>query len=406
MRQHKKTERKSNFEKCFRILEYLRRYSDKEHRLDQSDLRKVSGLSECIGDKGAFNDNINAMAETLNYDEFGIKEEKDWRLIFDAFTRENGDDYLEDDAELPWQIENENGVLPRRPVKNIYYNHLFSYEDIDAIEEGILFSKTIGTERAEKLIARIEDNLTSIYYKKGAKNICTVFEPNLMDRERLRKNLTLLSEAINKHIQVTMVLCSYSLKKKLEPSGAGRQYLSPYYLVAYGGRYYLLCTYETPGKKDANHQMYILRADLMKDMELPEYDPLDDTKAGIPATPKEKVKNLPGEWNDSFQISHLNMTYGEPIWITLRINRFEPGEDIQNAKELPFTFLHDWFGDTYRYAGRDRKDERYEIVKVKCPAFAMENWALQYGDRVEVLEPVQVREGIKRKIEALKRKYF
>lgn len=66
MRQHKKTERKSNFEKCFRILEYLRRYSDREHRLDQADLRKVSGLSECIGDKGAFNDNINAMAIPLS----------------------------------------------------------------------------------------------------------------------------------------------------------------------------------------------------------------------------------------------------------------------------------------------------------------------------------------------------
>ena len=85
-----------------------------------------------------------------------------------------------------------------------------------------MFLKTIGTERARKLI----------------------------DRELLQKNLMLLSEALGRHIQVSMVFCSYNMKRKLEPLGGGRQYLSPCYLVAYSGRYYLLCAYETPGKKD------------------------------------------------------------------------------------------------------------------------------------------------------------
>lgn len=405
MRQNKVTERKGAFEKCYRILEYLRRYSNEEHRFNQSDLRKVKALSGYIGDKGAFNDNLNAIADTLNYDEFGIKEEEDWRVVFDAFVRENGDDFLEEDTELPWQIENERGVLPRRPVKNIYYKPVFSYEEIDALEEGILFSKTIGTERAKELIDKLEENLTNVYYRKGAKNICTVYEPALADKELLRNNLQLLSEAINRRIQVTMTFCSYNLKKELEPSASGKQYISPYYLVAYSGRYYLLCAYETPGKKDAHHQMYILRADLMKDVELPEYAPNDDKKKGIPVTPKEKVKNLPLEWSDAFQISHLNMTYGEPVWITLRISGFETDERTGKRRKLPFTFLHDWFGDTYRYVGPDPEDEDYRIVKVKCPAFAMENWALQYSGRVEVLEPKSVREAVKNRVKALAEKY-
>lgn len=404
MREKKLTERKNNFEKCYRILEYLREYTNEEHRLNQKDLRKE--LSEYIGDKGAFNDHINAIADTLNYDEFGIKEEKDWQLIFDAFVRENGDEFLDDEEELPWQIENEKGVLPRRPVKNIYYKPVFSYDEIDAIEEGLLFSKMIGTKRAKELITKIEKNLTNKFYRSEAKNICTVYEPELINKELLQKNLRIISEAIHKRIQIAMVFCSYDVKKKLKPSTTEKRYLSPYYLAAYSGRYYLLCAYETPGKADAFHQMYILRVDLMKDVELPEYEPDNSNKKGIPVTPKENVKNLPREWDDKFQISHLNMSYGEPVLIMLRINRFDINEKTGQEKELPYTFLHDWFGDTYEYLGVDPKDEGYDLVRVRCPIFAMENWALQYSSRVEVLEPKEVREAVKTKVKALTEKYF
>ena len=406
MRKKRITQRKSSFEKCYRILEYLRENTNEEHRLNQKDLREKGKLDEYIVDKGSFNDYINTMAETLNYDESGIKEEKDWQLVFDAFVREFGDDHLDDDTELYWHIENDDGVLPRRPVKNIYYNPVFSYEEIDQIEEGILFSKTISTKRAKELIAKIEKNLTNKFYRSEAKNICTVYEPNLTDRALLQKNLRLISEAINRHIQITMIFCSYNLKKKLEPSTGRKQYLSPYYLVAYSGRYYLLCAYETPGKADAYHQMYILRVDLMKDVELPEYEPDNGKKRGIPVTPKEKVKNLPREWDDRFQISHLNMTYGEPVLITLRINRFETDQKTGEIRELPYTFLHDWFGDTYQHLGADPKDKGYDLVRVRCPVFAMENWALQYSSRVEVLEPAEVREAVKKKVKALTEKYL
>lgn len=42
---------------------------------------------------------------------------------------------------------------------------------------------------------------------------------------------------------------------------------------------------------------------------------------------------------------------------------------------------------------------------MKCSPYAMVNWALQYSDRVEVLEPVEVREQVIKKIKNLAIKY-
>lgn len=141
MRKSKKTERASQFEKCYKILEFLRKNTDEKHKVNQSDIRNEKNMKKYTGGKGTLNDNINIIADALNCDEEGrIKPETDWVLVFDAFKKENGNANLEDDTDLAWQIENEKGVLPRRPVKNIYYKSAFSHDDINAIEEGILFS--------------------------------------------------------------------------------------------------------------------------------------------------------------------------------------------------------------------------------------------------------------------------
>ncbi len=46
-----------------------------------------------------------------------------------------------------------------------------------------------------------------------------------------------------------------------------------------------------------------------------------------------------------------------------------------------------------------------DIVKVECSPFAMTHWALQYCDRVEVMEPESVRNDVITKIRNLNVKY-
>ena len=71
--------------------------------------------------------------------------------------------------------------------------------------------------------------------------------------------------------------------------------------------------------------------------------------------------------------------------------------------EVNYTFLHDSFGDNYTVV---KKEEDGDIVRVRCSEYGIINWAVQYGDFVEVISPDSVIDGIKKKIETLREKYF
>ena len=88
------------------------------------------------------------------------------------------------------------------------------------------------------------------------------------------------------------------------------------------------------------------------------------------------------------------MAFDEPVDITLKIT------NIDNKNGADYTFLHDWFGNNFRF----RRSED-NIVEIKCSSYAMTHWALQYSDRVEVLEPIDLRNQIIEEIKALNTKY-
>jgi hypothetical protein len=92
------------------------------------------------------------------------------------------------------------------------------------------------------------------------------------------------------------------------------------------------------------------------------------------------------------------MSYDEPINITLKINR------IQNKwGDAGYTFLYDYFGNNFNHI---KDDGDYAIVKVKASPFGVINWAMQYSDRVEVIEPKSVRDEVINKIKVLNKKYL
>lgn len=141
----------------------------------------------------------------------------------------------------------------------------------------------------------------------------------------------------------------------------------------------------------------------MTELEIPKPDKKPNSK-GLPALEKKEVKNLPDVWNDEFQLSHLNMSFDQPVKVRLRIKSPKDG----NLKPLraDYTFMYDWFGDTFKYVETEKHLPYDDIVTVKCSPFAMVNWALQYSDRVEVLEPISVRDMIIEKIRNLNEKYM
>lgn len=253
---------------------------------------------------------------------------------------------------------------------------------------------------AEKLICKVEENLTNKFYRWGARNVCKM-RPIASDEDmRVKENLRILSQAIADQVQIEMTFCGYGPDNRLDLPSGDKTCLSPYYIVADGGRYYLLCAYERSAYKCADdteydRHMYFYRIDLMADIRIPGQK---NGRKGIAVTPKHKVRDLPQEWNDDFFIHHMNMAYGNPRWIKLRVSIMRDG------KKLPLTFLHDSFGGCYRVED-DPEDGNYKIIRVRCAEFAIVNWALQYSDRVEVLEPQPVRDAVKDRVRKLAETY-
>ena len=398
------SERPKNFERSWRILEYLRKNSDAEHYVTRAELLKNPVMRRFVTGKETFNDAIFHMALAMNCDETGmVMQPEKWKIDYLAFhekygggTGEEENEPEEDEGLWPAQKE------PRLPIRALHYRHTFSYEEINALIEGVLFSRTLDTGTANHLVEKIQEHLTTRFYKKGPKRICTVRETVLADRDRLRENLLLIQRAIDDKVRIRFRFNGYNRSKELEPVRAEKDTVSPYYIVANGGRYYLLACKEINRDGGLERRMSIWRIDLMTDLEIPGRDA---RCKGEPALGKKQVEGLPQVWDEAFPLRHLNMAFDTPVPIVLRILP-SGGQGRRSARRRPdYTFLYDWFGDTFRYERTETEPPYGDIVRVLCSPFAMVNWALQYSDRVEVLEPEAVRKQVMEKIKKLTETY-
>lgn len=387
-------------EKTIRFLEYLKRHTDREHPLKSAKDAREAFRNENLnlGSDNTIRDIFAQFADAYNLDaDLHPLPQSEWRIMYDGYVKKYGD---ADDAEIfcgEGDFGDECG--DKVEFRNLYYVPAFSYEEIDALIEAVQLSPTLNKNETEKIISTLEEQFASKYYKKGARDICKIREKESCDRNLLRENLITIQQAIQDGVQFSYRFNGYTKDKKLSPMGDYVRKASPYYIVANDGRYYLIAANER--YKDSGP--YIIRIDLMTEVEIPERDEKSGKK-GIPAIPKREVAGLPREWEEDFPMRHINMSYGAPISIKIRIQN-EKNKDGHTPKNPVYTFLHDYFGDSYRYLGVDQNDADYDIVQVRCTEFGMENFAMQYADKMEVLEPARLREKIREKAERLAEKY-
>lgn len=402
----RKLSKAARFERMFKILNYLKYHTDSEHPTTQAEMRSVEELSGYLGDKETFNRLIKDMARSMNSAEYGYKAEKDWKLHFKDFKKYYGDasEDLDEASDIESDEDYEAFLDQTMRIDGLYYNRTFSYDEINSMIEGVLATRTLDGESAQALIKKIEDNLTTKFYPKGPKHICKVMGPELADRKLLKINLTTIQRAIDDNVQIAFQFNGYSHRKRLEPVREHKDVVSPYYIVVSGGRYYLLACKDMAIQNKTVRNMSIWRIDLMTEVEIPGVNEKCGIK-GIPRIPKKEVENLPMEWSEDFQLKHLNMSYDKPQWITLKIKSEKQKNCPTRRLRADYTFLHDWFGDKFRFIETEKTAPYDDIVKVECSPYAMVNWALQYSDRVEVIGPEPVRDEVLRKIKNLNSKY-
>ena len=362
----------SQQKKTVALLKFLKENTDSEHKVNPEHIRAAFKDSDVkLGNATTLHDLVVYLAAAINPEH--IIDEADCEIVFDDLL-DNDKDYLQ--------------------IKNLYYNHDFSFEDIDAIVEAIRFSPTIEVDKANRLIDILETRHTSKHYKQSPRHICKVKMGGNYDREVLKENLGIIQKAIDDGVNIQYRFNGYDYNGNLVPSGDYYRTASPYYLVADRGRYYLLAA------NDKYKTAYILRVDLMSDISIPEKS---EKRNGVKRIKKSDVKGLPSNWEPEYPLTHYNMSYDNPRWIKLKV--LNEKDETGNPTSPNYTFIHDAFGEEYRFQGTDKEDSNYDIVMIKCSPFGMFNFAMQYSDRVEVLEPKELREKIKTRVEELANKY-
>ncbi len=402
----------SPYTSTFYLQEYLKKNTDVNHKIDlEALIGKKDGLLvdesvEAFGREDAIKNKLTELTRaTYNIDE----------VIHNVRAkRENSDNLIDkarvifDDTPLCVGIAKDDeeriddSTAGRKYPKdtrftNIYYNHVYSYDELDDIIESIQQNKSLTENESSVLIDKLIKELASDFYPNPKEiNIRKFYEPKSKNKDYTSENIKTIDRAIKEKKKIIFNFYVYNIDKKLELANED-VILHPYYLVANNNRIYLIA------KADWSPDATIWRVELMRDVEM-----LEDK-----AAEKNTVSDVPEEWDEAWQYKHLNMTFGKPVKAWIRVKEYSYDEK-GNKKKLSSTFLVDTFGENFKIVplpdGHKYKMEDYVVIEVICAAYALKNWALQYADRVEVLPPVNkgdydVRGDVIKSLKALNEKY-
>lgn len=336
------------------ILDILRKYTDENHRLSQKDivdiLRNEYGMN---ADRKAIKRNL------MNLIDFGyeIEYSEAIRMVPNPKTGELEESYM---------------------LSDFYLIREFTDGELRLLIDSLLFSKHIPYSQCKELIEKLE-GLSNKYFQSRVRHIRTI--PDYAPKNKqLFFTIEVLDEAISHSRQVSFTYNEYGLDRKLHPrldsKGNPRKYIiNPYQIAATNGRYYLICNYD---KYDnlANYRL----------------DRITDIK--LLSTPRKPIRQIKGLENGfdlpKHMAEHIYMFAGESKYVRFRSKRYLASEII------------DWFGTDAEFS--EITDDEM-IVTINVNEKAMFFWSMQYGEHIDVIEPLGLRERLRTAALALSDKY-
>lgn len=378
--------------RAVRLLEYLKKNTDKNNPITQTDLLRAGddNGNHIFGAKKTLVKTIAALVDALNTDKDGrLKPKEDWRLSYKGFDRYYDCDGNNDDKTLS-------------DVTDIYFNHIFSEAELSAIINALNTSKAINETQAKTIIGKLVKNLAKEEYKKIYKehmyklDFSEPFDSQPGEEpELLSENISKIQKAISDSMQISFnynrIYCDprgYSKKYKdsrgkLKMYGKPVRYISPYYIVCENGRLFLY-----GGSK--NGIIRIFRVDMMKKIHLS-----GKGNSKHPSLDKLKVVGIPNEMTQEAKVRHLYSSYE----VRRETVQFEWSCRDEKTNELICTALYSTFGNDFEI------DEN-GLVTVNASLFGMKIFALQYADNVKVISPDDLVEDIQQSVRELQDKYL
>jgi predicted DNA-binding transcriptional regulator YafY len=239
----------------------------------------------------------------------------------------------------------------------------FEDAELHMIIDGILSSKHITANHSKDLIDRV-CGLSNRYFRSSVKHIHSVNDWSKTDNQALFYNIELIDTAIEEGCQLHYDYNKYGLDKKLHKSS--QQYVSPYLMILHNQRYYLMAYSEYWGN------MVFHRLDRITNM----------TITDKPAVP---LRSLPGYENG---INYRDLSSTMPYMYTDKPEWIEFLADVSIIDQII-----DWFGNDVKFV-KDADETKVRVI-LKASPNAMEHWAMQYINYVEITSPAEMRQRIK-----------
>lgn len=250
----------------------------------------------------------------------------------------------------------------------------FEDSELRLLIDGVLQSKHITAKHSKDLIERL-CGLSNKYFRSHVKNVYSVNDWSKTENQAIFYNIDVIDEAIATGKQVQYDYNKYGIDAKLHKSSFQR--VSPYQLILHNQRYYLM------GYSSYWGNMTFHRLDRITNMRV--YDK--------PATPITSVKG----YENGIDFKQIASTM--PYMYTDAPERIE-----FIADEYIVDQIFDWFGTDIRMSKLPDDDKKVKVELVASPN-AMEHWALQYLNYVEVTKPESLREKIKKALIQASKKY-
>ena len=325
-----------------RILQILEYYSDVNHPLTQEEIIKKL------------------------YDDYGIEAERkaigrNIALLQDMFERES-------------MTNNATAIVIESDKRKGSFidKRLFEDSELRLLIDGVLASKYISERYSKDLIEKLS-MLSNRYFKANVKHVYSVKDWDKTDNKSLFYNIGMIDEAIEKCRQITFDYNKYGADKKLHKTSSHTA--SPYQLILHNQHYYLVFFNERWEK------ICHFRLDKITNITL--------TDSVI--TP---LRSLKGYENG---LDYKKYATALPYMFTDEMKRI-----TFICDEVVVDQVVDWFGKSISIA--DVGGKKYEVTLYSSPN-AMEYWAMQYLNYVEITSPAELRKRIKNNLQKAEEKY-
>lgn len=241
----------------------------------------------------------------------------------------------------------------------------FEDSELRLLIDGVLQSKHITVKHSKDLIDKLA-GLSNKYFRSHVKNVYSVNDWSKTENQALFYNIDIIDEAILEGKQVEYDYNKYGIDRKLHKSSFQR--VSPYHLILHNQRYYLM------GYSSYWGNMTFHRLDRITNMRISE-------NASIPITSIKGYEN---------GIDFKKIASTMPYMYTDAPERVELIADERVVDQIV-----DWFGSDIKMSLIPESEGRVMVELFSSPN-AMEHWALQYLNYVEVIKPESLRERIRK----------